>query len=57
MLTGWRGKGENNGFSKMDIIRGLVKTSFCAVIEKNVQSENIQVGEKRLKRESKISKH
>lgn len=34
MLTGWRGKGENNGFSKMGIIRGLVKTSFCAVIEK-----------------------
>lgn len=57
MLTGWRGKGENNGFSKMDIIRGLVKTSFCAVIENNVQLENIQVGEKRLKRESKISKH
>lgn len=33
----------------MDIIDDLVKTSFCVVAEKNVQLENIQVGEKRQK--------
>lgn len=49
MLIGWRRRGENNGFSKTDIFNDLVKTSFCVVVEKNVQLENIQAGEKRLK--------
>lgn len=31
---GWRGRGENNGFNKMDIIKDLFNTSFCAIVEK-----------------------
>ena len=55
MLTGGRGQGENYGFSEMGIIKGLVSTSICVVVEKNVLLKNVQVGEKRLK-ESKMSK-